>query len=288
MGFKRNLAVLDWYCMPAASTLSHTATSIRRSIIEMIAHAGTGHTAGSLGMTDVLTALYFEIMNHDPQRPDWVERDRLFLSNGHICPGLYATLAEAGYFPRPELMTLNQIDSRLQGHPHYGALPGIECSSGPLGQGISQACGTAWALKYDHNPAQVYCLTSDGEHQEGQTWEAYLFAAKYRLSNLTVLVDRNNIQINGQTEEIMPLEPLARKLEAFNWHVQSIDGHDFPSIIAACQQARAVTYAPSVIICNTISGKGVSFMEGDYHWHSKAPSPEQTEQALRELGDSHE
>lgn len=263
--------------------LYETARQIRESIIEMLLEAKSGHSAGPLDMTDVFTALYFHVLKHDPHNPTWSQRDWVFLSNGHICPVLYATLAQAGYFPREELLTLRKINSRLQGHPEYASLPGIESTSGPLGQGLSQACGVAYALKMDEKPNQVYCLTSDAEHQEGQTWEAYMFAAKYKLSNLTVLIDRNNIQIEGTTEDVMSLEPLAAKLTSFGWHVQETDGHNIEAIIDACNQARAVSYAPSVIICNTIAGKGVEFMEGDYRWHGTPPNAEQAKEALDQL-----
>ncbi len=263
--------------------LHETALTIRESIITMLLEAKSGHSAGSLGMADVFTALYFVLMKHDPANPTWSDRDRLLLSNGHICPVLYATLAEAGYFPKAELRTLRKINTRLQGHPHLGSLPGVENTSGPLGQGISQACGVALAFKIDQQPNRVYCITSDAEHQEGQTWESYLFAAKYRLDNLTVLVDRNQIQIEGVTEDVMPLEPFKEKLVAFGWHVQEIDGNDIEAIIKAVKQAHAIKEKPSVIICNTIPGKGVEFMEGDYHWHGQPPNQSEAKAALKEL-----
>ncbi|HYD35636.1 MAG TPA: transketolase [Vitreimonas sp.] len=257
--------------------------AIRKHIIEMLLEAKSGHSAGSLGMTDVFAALYFCVMKHDPTKPNWSERDRLLLSAGHICPALYATLAEVGYFPKSHLKTLRKLGSPLQGHPHLGSLPGIENTSGPLGQGLSQACGVALAFKMDNLKNNVFAILSDGEHQEGQTWEAYMLGAKYRLSNLTVLIDRNNIQIDGNTEDIMPLEPLRAKLEAFGWHVQEIDGHNLEAIIDACHQAQAVAHAPSAIICHTIPGKGVEFMEGDFKWHGAPPTAAQAKEALREL-----
>lgn len=263
--------------------LATKAQIIRQGIIETLATAGSGHSGGSLGMTDVFTALYFNLLKHDPHNPHWPDRDRVILSNGHICPVWYVTLAEAGYFPKEELKTLRKINSRLQGHPHLHSLPGVENTAGPLGQGISQACGLALGLRMDHKQNRVICLTSDGEHQEGQTWEAYLFAAKHALGNLTVFVDRNYIQIDGRTEDIMPLDPLAQKLTAFNWHVQEIDGHDFSAIQSAFETAQTLSDQPSVIICNTIPGKGVDFMENDYRWHGAAPSPEQAVQALTQL-----
>lgn len=264
-------------------SLAQRAVRIRRSIITMLEHAGSGHSAGPLGMTDVFTALYFDILKHDPHKPDWPDRDRVILSNGHICPVLYATLAEAGYFPRKELFRLRQIHSRLQGHPHLGSLPGVENTSGPLGQGLSQACGLSLALRLSENPARVFALLSDGEQQEGQTWEAYQFAAKEKLGNLTVLIDRNHIQIDGRTEDIMPIDPLAAKIESFNWHVLSVDGHDMNAIKLACEAAGEESQKPTAIICNTIPGKGVSFMEGKYQWHGKPPNREEAEQALNEL-----
>lgn len=234
-------------------------------------------------MADVFAALYFQILQHDPQNPDWADRDRLLLSNGHICPVLYATLAEAGYFPKAELQTLRQLNSRLQGHPHLGSTPGVENTSGPLGQGLSQAAGLAYAFQLDGKDNQVYCITSDGEHDEGQTWEAYLFAAKYRLPNLTVFVDFNHIQIEGRTDDVMPLEPFSAKLETFGWQVQEVDGHNLAEIIEACHQARAATHAPSVIVCHTIPGKGVDFMENEYHWHGAPPNAEQALAAEKQL-----
>ncbi len=261
------------------------ANKIRKKIIEVLLEAGSGHVAGSLSMTDILTALYFHILNHNPKAPDWVKRDRVVLSNGHICPALYVTLAYAGYFPLEELKTLRKINSRLQGHPHRISLPGIETSSGPLGSGLSQAIGLALAAKLDHQKHWVYCLTSDGEHQEGNHWEAVMFAGKqkFNLNNLIVIVDRNNIQIDGYTEEVMPLEPLKEKYEAFNWHVIEIDGHNILDFVAAVSEAKAIFEKPSVIIAHTIAGKGVSFMEYDYHWHGKSPNKEQAKAALKEL-----
>lgn len=244
------------------------ANKIRTDIIEMLVAAGSGHTAGPLGMADVLAALYFEILKHDPKRPDWSQRDRLVLSNGHIAPVLYATLAEAGYLPHAELKTLRTYGSRLQGHPERERLPGLETTSGPLGSGLSQAVGMALGFRMDDCKGQrIYCLTGDGELDEGNNWEAIMLAGKKRLSNLTVIIDRNNIQIDGPTEEVMPLEPLAMKWQAFNWHVIEIDGHNFDAIIGACNQARAVYERPTCIIAHTIPGKGVDFMEYDFKWH---------------------
>ena len=234
------------------SKLELTADEIRIDIIKMLVEAGSGHSAGPLGMADVFTALYFNVLNHDPKKPDWEERDRLVLSNGHICPVWYATLAHAGYFPISELKTLRKLGTRLQGHPHRGSAPGVETTSGPLGSGLSQACGMALAGLMDKKKWWVYCLTSDGEHDAGNTWEAVMFANKYKLNNLTVIIDRNNIQIDGFTENIMPLEPLRGKYEAFNWHVLEVDGHNFEQIIAACNEAKAIYNKPVVIIAHTI------------------------------------
>jgi len=264
-------------------TLVAKAQAIRESIITMVATAKSGHPGGALGMADIFTLLYFETLRHDPQKPNWPERDRLLLSNGHICPVLYATLAEAGYFPKDEVLTLRRLNTRLQGHPHLGSLPGVENTSGPLGQGFSQACGLAYGLQMDGRDSRVFCITSDGEHEEGQVWEAYLFAAKYKLSNLTVLIDRNHIQIDGRNEDIMPLEPLAEKLQAFGWHVLEVDGHNFGEIRQALRTATEETAHPTVIICQTIPGKGVSFMENKYEWHGKAPNSEEATEALRQL-----
>jgi len=250
------------------------ANEIRTSIIEMLVSAGSGHSAGPLGMADVFTALYFHILKHDSQNPSWEERDRLVLSNGHICPVLYSTMAHAGYFSIEELNTLRKFGSRLQGHPHREYLPMLETSSGPLGVGLSQAVGMALASRIDHGNDSdrfVYALLSDGELEEGNTWEAAMLAGKERLRNLIAIVDRNNIQIDGFTEDIMPLNPLVDKWKAWNWHVQEIDGHNFDEIVNAVNEAKAVYEKPSVIIARTIPGKGVSYMERDYKWHGSPP-----------------
>lgn len=263
--------------------LEEKANIIRQDIIKMLLEAGSGHSAGSLGMADIFTALYFHILNHDPQKPDWLERDRLVLSNGHICPVLYATMAHVGYFPVAELKTLRKLGSRLQGHPHRTALPGLETTSGPLGSGLSQACGMALSARMDGKKWWVYCLTSDGEHDAGNTWEAIMLAGKYQLSNLTVIVDRNNIQIDGFTEDVMPLENLRAKYEAFNWYVIEIDGHNFDAIIDACNQAKVIENKPVCIIAHTIPGKGVDFMENHFEWHGKPPNKDEAKKALKEL-----
>jgi len=266
------------------AALEKKANEIRQDIIRMLAEAGSGHSAGPLGMADIFTALYFHVLNHDPKRPDDPNRDRVFLSNGHICPVWYATLAHAGYLPRAEALgTLRKLGSRLQGHPHRGSLAPILNPSGPLGQGISQAVGCALAAQMDGKKFEIFCLMSDGEQDEGQTWEAYLFAAKYKLHNLTAIIDRNNIQIDGNTEDIMPLEPFADKLRAFGWHVMEIDGHNLEQIVDACEQAKAVYEKPVAIIAHTIPGKGVSFMEFKYEWHGKPPTKDEAAAALKEL-----
>jgi len=252
--------------------LEEKANEIRIDLVKMLYEAGSGHSAGPLDMADVFTALYFGgVMKFDPKNPDWEERDRVVLSNGHICPILYTTMAHAGFFPISELMTLRKFGTRLQGHPHRTSLPGLETTSGPLGMGLGQAAGMAYGFLMDGKKNWVYALLSDGEHGEGNTWEAMLFAAKYRLYNLTVLIDRNNIQIDGYTEDVMPLEPFLDKYRAFNWHVKEIDGHNIEEVIDAVNMAKAVYNQPSVIICRTIPGKGVEYMERDYEWHGKPP-----------------
>lgn len=265
--------------------LEGMANTIRQDIIRMLEAAGSGHSAGPLGMADIFTALYFSILKHDPQNPDWDGRDRLLLSNGHTNPVLYATLAHAGYFPTDELMTLRQFGSRLQGHPERTKLPGVETTSGPLGEGLSQGAGMAYVMKHiDERPNQwVYVVMGDGELNEGNVWEAAMFAAKYKLSNLIAIIDRNNIQIDGSTEDVMPLEDLHGKWESFGWHVQEVDGNNIESVIDAAAMARAITNQPSVIIAHTIPGKGVDFMEYDYRWHGMPPNSEQARMALEKL-----
>ena len=263
--------------------LEETANKIRESIIEMLTEAGSGHSAGPLGMADVFTAFYFHILHHDPKNPDWPDRDRLLLSNGHICPVRYAAMAHAGYFPIKELKTLRKINSRLQGHPHRTALPGVETTSGPLGSGLSQAAGVALAAKLDNKKYRIYCFMSDGEQDAGNTWEAAMFVGKNKLSNLTALIDRNHIQIDGYTENIMPLEPLREKYESFGWHVLEVDGHNFEEITDAVSMAKAIHEEPTVIVAHTIPGKGVSLMENDYLWHGKPPTKEEAAVALKEL-----
>lgn len=263
--------------------LQKTANEIRQLILETLYEAGSGHSAGPLGMADIFTAFYFHILKQNPKQPLWPDRDRLVLSNGHICPVLYCTLAKAGYFPIEELKTLRKLNSRLQGHPHRGALPGIENTSGPLGEGISQAIGMALAAKLDGKNYHVYCLTSDGEHQEGNTWEAVMAAAKYKLDNLMVVIDRNNIQIDGMTEDVMPLDDLMAKYQSFNWHVMEVDGHNLRTFVDTVNHGRAVHQKPTVIIANTIPGMGVDFMENKSEWHGKPPNKEEEIKALSEL-----
>ena len=263
--------------------LEQKANTIRQDIIKMLVEAGSGHSAGPLGMADVFTALYFSVLKHNPKDPEWQERDRLFLSNGHICPVAYATMAEAGYFPKSELSTLRKLGTRLQGHPERLRLPGVETTSGPLGSGLAQASGYAYVSRMDSKGYRVFCICSDGEHDSGNHWEAVLFAGKNKLSNLTAIVDRNNIQIDGYTENIMPLEPLEDKYVAFGWNVISVDGHNIEAIIDACNEAKATAEKPTVIIAHTIPGKGVDFMEGKYEWHGKPPNKEEAKLALHEL-----
>ncbi len=264
--------------------LEKKANAIREDLIKMLFEAGSGHSAGPLGMADIFTALYFSILKHDPKQPSWTQRDRLFLSNGHIVPIRYVAMAHAGYFPKKELMTLRKLGSRLQGHPERMRMPALETTSGPLGSGLAQASGYAYAARMDNKKFRIYCICSDGEHDEGNHWEAVLFAGKNHLSNLTLIIDRNNIQIDGYTENVMPLEPLEDKYKAFNWHVLHIDGHNMREIIDACDHAKSVFEKPTAIIAHTIPGKGVSFMEGDYLWHGNPPkTKEQVQKALHDL-----
>lgn len=260
------------------------ANDIRRDIIKMLEHAGSGHSAGPLGMADIFTALYFEVLNHDPKNPNWEDRDILVLSNGHTVPVRYAAMAHAGYFDKKELMTLRQYGSRLQGHPERERIPGLETTSGPLGSGLSQAAGMALSMQIDEmHHRWVYCVMGDGELDEGNIWEAAMFTAKYKLHNLIGIIDRNNIQIDGTTESVMPLEDLKAKWESFGWHVIEVDGHNIESVIDACSMARAITEKPVIIIAHTIPGKGVPFMEYDFHWHGAPPNSQQAKLALAKL-----
>ena len=270
------------------------ANTIRQDIIRMLEEAGSGHSAGPLGLADILTALYFDILKHDPANPAWDKRDLFVMSNGHCAPVLYATMAHAGYLPVSELKTLRKFKSRLQGHPERHLLPGIENSSGPLGSGLSQAAGMALAMNMNKESHRwIYCMTGDGELNEGNVWEAIMLIAKYNLHQITAIVDRNNIQIDGTTEHVMPLEDLRAKWEAFGWHVMEIDGNDIEAMIDASAMARAIVEKPVVIIAHTIPGKGVNYMEYDYHWHGlpvgladvagSPPANEQAKVALKEL-----
>ncbi len=304
--------------------LEAMANQLRQDVIEMLTASGSGHPAGSLGMADVFAAFYFHILNHNPQNPNWPDRDRLVLSNGHICPIQYAALARAGYFQIEELKTLRKLGSRLQGHPYRKVLPGIETSSGPLGEGLPQAIGIALANRLDgstrlttsgsvrasterfdrpeltvegltaEGPSRMsspqakkkyhtYCIMSDGEQDCGSVWEAVMLAGKYKLSNLTAIIDRNNIQSDGFTEEIMPLEPLRDKYQSFNWHVLEVDGHNIEEFVDAINEAKAIFEKPTVVIAHTIAGKGVDFMEFDYRWHANPLDKEKSKKALAEL-----
>lgn len=263
--------------------LRKKANEIRISLIDMLEDAGSGHTAGPLGMADIFTAFYFHILNHKPNEPLWEERDRLILSNGHIVPIRYATMAHAGYFPLEELKTLRKFGSRLQGHPERVKIPALETTSGPLGSGLGQAAGIAYGARMDGKKFRTFCLMSDGEMQAGNIWESAMFAGNNRLSNITAVIDRNNIQINGMTENVMPLEPLRAKWEAFNWHVLEVDGHNMEAFVDAVEEAKAILEKPTVIIAHTIPGKGIKDMEFDYTWHGKPPNTEEEKKFLKEL-----
>ncbi|SDZ55665.1 transketolase [Herbiconiux ginsengi] len=268
--------------------LTEIATRIRVRIVDMLEAAGSGHSAGPLGMADILTALYFSILRHDPTDPEWDERDVFFLSNGHTVPVLYAALAESGYFPVDELSSLRRLGSRLQGHPERKALPGLESTSGPLGSGLSQAAGYAYAMRYlTRQPHRfVYTVMGDGEINEGNVWEAAMFASKYRLGQLIAFIDRNNIQIDGTTDEVMPLGDLVAKWQSFGWHVLEIDGNDPGAVVKAAALGRAVSGQPTMILANTVPGKGVDFMEYDHRWHGMPPNADQAEAARRILSRS--
>lgn len=263
--------------------IQNIANKMRLDVIEMTTAAGSGHPGGSLSAADAVAALYFRIMNIDPADPYKDDRDRFVLSKGHAAPILYAALAERGYFPVDELKTLRKIGSRLQGHPAYHDVPGVEVTTGSLGQGLSMACGIALAGKMDGKNYRTYCLLGDGELQEGQNWEAAMFAHAYGLSNLTALVDRNRLQISGNTEEVMGLDPLPEKFKAFGWNVEIIDGHNIRMILDACSKAARSKKNPTVIILNTVKGKGVSFMENNVGFHGKACNPEEYAKAVAEL-----
>lgn len=264
--------------------LKSKAAEMRKDIVTMVGVAKSGHPGGSLSATDIVAALYFHVMRHDPGNPHWPDRDRFVLSKGHASPVLYAALAQAGYFPREEIITFRRVDSRLQGHPDMKKLAGVEFTTGSLGQGLSGACGMAMAGKLDGRDYRVFCMVGDGESQEGQVWEAAMAAAHFKLDNLTVITDFNGLQIDGALCEIMTVMPIPDKWRAFGWNVIEIDGHDYGQILDALSPERKVEGKPTMIVAKTIKGKGVSFMEGVCDWHGKAPSEEQVEQALAELG----
>ncbi|MBU0979889.1 MAG: transketolase [Nanoarchaeota archaeon] len=259
------------------------ANTIRQDIIKMLAEAKSGHTAGALGMADMFTGLFFNAMDLDPKNVDWEGRDYFVLSNGHICAVLYAAMANAGYFPREELMTFRKLGSRLQGHPHRKMLPGLETTSGPLGCGLSQAAGMAYAFKHDKKPNKVFCFLGDGELQEGNIWEGMMFAAKHKLDNLICAVDRNYIQIDGNTEDVMPLDPYDKKCQAFNWNTITIDGNDMKEIVETFKKAKENKGKPLMIIARTVACKGICDIEGDCGWHGKPPTPEEAVDMLKEL-----
>jgi len=267
----------------SVAELKEMARKLRRHVISMTAAAGSGHPGGSLSAADIVTALYFKVMHHNPEKPQWPDRDRFILSKGHAAPILYAALAESGYFPVEELATLRKLGSRLQGHTDRNLTPGVEMSAGSLGMGLSFGIGVALAARLDHRDYETYILLSDGECDEGQTWEAALSAPQFKLDNLVAIVDCNRIQLSGWTRDIMNLEPLNQKWQAFGWHTIDIDGHDFNQILSAFQEARKVKTKPTVIIAHTIKGKGVSFMENKVKFHGKAPTPDEAERALKEL-----
>jgi transketolase len=264
--------------------IQRKAYDIRQDIIRMLEHAKSGHAAGPLGMADIFAALYFDVLKHNPKDPDWDKRDILLLSNGHTVPVRYAAMAEAGYFDKKELLTLREFGSRLQGHPERAKLPGLEHTSGPLGCGLSQAAGMALAMRMNGETHRwVYTVMGDGELNEGNIWEAAMLASKYKLNNIIGIVDRNNIQIDGPTEVVMPLEDLSAKWESFGWHVIEVDGNNVEAFIDACAMARSIVERPVMIIAYTVPGKGVDFMEYDFHWHGAQPNHEQAKLALHEL-----
>jgi len=265
------------------ASLKKKAVTLRKHIIRMTHNAQSGHPGGSMSAADIVTALYFHTLRVDPKNPTWPDRDRFVLSKGHACPVWYAALAERGFFPVDELLTFRKLNSRLQGHPELGTTPGVENAAGAEGQGLSFSVGLALAARMDHKPWRVYCVLGDGEQDVGQTWEAAMSSSKYGLDNLTAFIDRNGIQQEGRTEDIMPLEPLAEKWEAFNWHVLTIDGHDFRQILAAIEEAHRTKGRPTAVLSRTVKGKGVSFMENKIKYHGAATSDEELKLALAEL-----
>lgn len=264
--------------------LQKIAKEVRKDIITMLTESGSGHPGGSLSAVEILTTLYFKEMNVNVEDPDNINRDRFVLSKGHAAPVLYSVLAEKGFFNKEELMGLRKLGSMLQGHPNMNYVPGIDMSTGSLGQGISTAVGMGIAGKLDNKDYRVYTLLGDGELQEGQVWEASMAAAQFKLDNLTAFVDYNSLQIDGRTQDVMAVDPIDKKFEAFGWHVINIDGHNFEAIISAVDEAKRTKGKPTVIVAKTIKGKGVSFMEDEASWHGSAPSKEQCDQALREIG----
>jgi len=268
---------------PDIAFLKEKANTLRIEILKMLTEAGSGHTGGSLSAADILTALYFYKMRHDPADPKWRERDRFVLSKGHAAPVLYGALALSGYFDKQLLGTLRKIGSPLQGHPCSRKLPGVEISTGSLGQGLSIADGIALGLKLDGLSSRVYCMLGDGEIQEGQIWEAAMTAAHYKLDNLCAIIDNNGLQIDGHCHEVMYIEPIVKKWEAFGWHVIDINGHDMDAVVRALDEAETIKDKPSMIVARTIKGKGVSFFEGKVEYHGMAPTPEELEKALKEL-----
>ena len=264
--------------------LHEISTGIRKSVVTSLAEARSGHLGGSLGLADIFTTIYFSVLTHDPQNPSWPGRDRLILSIGHVAPVLYATLAHSGYFPVEELDTLRKLGSRLQGHPGRDhGLPGLELSAGSLGQGLSVAVGMAIAAKIDHKNHRIFSIHGDGELQEGSIWEAAMAASHHNLDNLIAIVDRNGLQIDGRTEDVMKLEPLAEKWSGFGWEVYECDGHNFEQLLNAFANAGSIQNKPTVIIAKTIMGKGIRSIEGDYRWHGKVPTMEQVPEFLEEL-----
>lgn len=270
--------------LAAEEELARVARRVRRHIVDMIARAGSGHPGGSLSCADILVALYYRVLRVDPRRPDWPDRDRFVLSKGHACPALYAVLAERGFFSAEELRTLRRLGSSLQGHPDMRKTPGVEASTGSLGQGLSVGLGMALAGRLDGADWRVYVLLGDGEIQEGQVWEAAMAAAHYRVDNLTAIVDWNGLQIDGPNDQVMSVRPVADKWRAFGWEVAEIDGHRFGEILEALRWAGSVRGRPAIVLARTVKGRGVSFMEGQVDWHGKAPSATQAEKALAELG----
>jgi len=267
----------------SVAELAKMAKALRRHIITMTAKAGSGHPGGSLSSAEIVTALFFKVMRHDPANPTWAERDRFILSKGHAAPLLYAALAEAGYFPVGELSTLRQFGSRLQGHTDRTATPGVEMSAGALGQGLSFSIGIALAGRLDSKDYRVYVLLGDGECDEGQVWEAAMAAAHFKVDNLVAIVDRNRQQLDGWTHDVMNIEPFPEKWRAFGWHVIEVDGHNFTEILDAFERAKHIKGQPTIIIAHTVKGKGVSFMENNPDFHGKAPTPEEAARALKEL-----